>query len=81
MSLSFYMDHNVFRAITDGLTHDDDLIKHAARRQRAGPDFPGVIYIHPLQVHIGPCIEDLELIAKVYSSEEIRNQVLFLPLR
>lgn len=58
----------------------DDLVKDAARRQRAGNDFHGVIYIHQLRTQIGPCIEDLELIARVYSPEEIRNQVIFLPL-
>jgi len=115
MALAFYMDHNVFRALTDGLrlrgidvltaledgaseipdpvlldratelgrvlfTHDDDLVKDAVRRQRAEDDFHGVIYIHQLRVRIGPCIEDLELIARVYAPEEIQNQVIFLPL-
>ena len=115
MALSYYMDHNVFRAITDGLrlrgidvltamedgtaessdpavltratelgrvlfTHDDDLVRDAVARQHSEDRFHGVIYIHQLRTQIGACIEDLQLIAEVYSSEEIESRVIFLPL-
>jgi len=30
---------------------------------------------------IGQCIEDLELIAKVYEPDDVANRVEFLPLR
>ena len=115
MSLSFYMDHHVPKAITVGLrlrnvdvitahedgadqmeddallerahelgrvlfTQDDDLLVEAANRQRAGIPFSGVIYGHQLQVTIGVCIRDLEVIAKSGESTDMQNHVIFLPL-
>jgi len=61
-------------------SHDDDLLAEAARRQVAGIPFSGVIYAHQLRVSIGACIDDLALIATVEESEDLRQQVLFLPL-
>ena len=61
-------------------TQDDDLLAEAARRQRAGEAFAGVIYVHQLRVSIGSCIRDLELVAKAGEPEDLIQQVLFLPL-
>jgi len=61
-------------------TRDDDLLIEAAKRQRDGNFFYGVIYAHQLQVSIGACIEDLEIIAKVGEAEDLINGVKFLPL-
>ncbi|MGA1823401.1 MAG: DUF5615 family PIN-like protein [bacterium] len=61
-------------------TFDDDLLVEAARRQHKGIAFAGVIYAHPLQVSIGTCVHDLEMIFKVEDAEELMNQVIFLPL-
>jgi len=61
-------------------TFDDDLLAEAAKRQRLGQPFSGVVYVHPLRVTIGQCIHDLELVAKAGEPEDLRNQVLFLPL-
>jgi predicted nuclease of predicted toxin-antitoxin system len=61
-------------------TFDDDLLAEAARRQQKGIIFTGLIYAHPLQVSIGTCVRDLELIVKAGESEELTNQVVFLPL-
>ena len=61
-------------------TQDDDLLAEAARRQRAGEAFAGVIYVHQLRVPIGSCIRDLELVAKAGEPEDLIQQVLFLPL-
>lgn len=61
-------------------TFDDDLLAEAAERQRAGADFSGVIYAHPLRVSIGGVVRDLEIISKVLGPDEVRNQVIFLPL-
>lgn len=47
-------------------TQDDDLLQEAGRRQDKGEGFAGVIYSHQLNVTIGQCIEDLELIAEAY---------------
>lgn len=61
-------------------TQDDDLLTEAARRQRMGQTFAGVIYAHQLRISIGDCIRDLELISKVGESEDMVGQTLFLPL-
>ncbi|HEV7377748.1 MAG TPA: DUF5615 family PIN-like protein [Pyrinomonadaceae bacterium] len=62
-------------------TQDDDLLKEAARRQEIGERFAGVIYGHQLNVTVGQCIEDLELITQATKSEEWANQVIYLPLK
>jgi hypothetical protein len=62
-------------------TQDDDLLKEAARRQEAGGRFTGVIYGHQLNVTVGQCIEDLELIARATEPEEWANAVTYLPLK
>ncbi len=61
-------------------TQDDDLLAEASRRQRAGQPFAGVIYAHQLNITIGECIADLELIAKASEPEEWMNRVEYLPL-
>lgn len=62
-------------------THDDDLLFEATKRQRAGQVFYGVIYAHHLRVSIGTCVKDLEILARFSNSEEIINQIIFLPLK
>ena len=62
-------------------TQDDDLLKEAARRQETGEEFAGVIYGHQLNVAVGQCIEDLELIAQATEPEEWANLVTYLPLK
>jgi hypothetical protein len=52
-----------------------------AERQRHGVAFAGVIYGHQLNVTIGQCIRDLELLAKVNEPEDCANRVEYLPLR
>ncbi len=61
-------------------TQDDDLLSEAVRRQRKNIAFYGIIYAHQLQVPIGTCIHDLELIAKAGEPEDIINRIQFLPL-
>lgn len=61
-------------------TQDDDLLAEAAKCQREGIEFSGVIYGHQLRVTIGICIQDLEIIAKSGETKELKNQVVFLPL-
>jgi predicted nuclease of predicted toxin-antitoxin system len=62
-------------------SQDSDLTREAARRQREAIPFAGVIYVHPLAITIGPCIQDLELLAKVLEPEEFANRLEYLPLR
>ncbi len=61
-------------------SRDRDLLAEVAGRQRAGSSFATVVYAHQLEVSIGRCVADLEVIAKAGSPEEARNQVVYLPL-
>jgi predicted nuclease of predicted toxin-antitoxin system len=61
-------------------SEDDDLLVEAARRQEQGELFAGVIYMHQLDLTIGRCVTDLELLAKAGSPEDYANQVWYLPL-
>lgn len=115
MSIRFYMDVHVRRAVTEGLrlrqidvltaqednagtfddealfdratelervlfTQDDDLLRLAKQRQQRGLLFSGVIYAHQLNITVGQCIADLELIAKTIEPIEMMNTTIFLPL-
>jgi predicted nuclease of predicted toxin-antitoxin system len=61
-------------------TQDEDFLRESHRRQATGEDFAGVVYAHQLNVTIGQCVADLELIAKVYEPEDMANRVEYLPL-
>lgn len=61
-------------------TQDDDLLVEAARRQREGVFFSGVIYAHQLGISVGACIRDLEVIAKAGELEDLSDRVEYLPL-
>jgi hypothetical protein len=61
-------------------TQDEDFLREAQRRQTAGEAFAGVVYAHQLNVTIGQCVADLELIAKIYEAEDMSNRVEYLPL-
>jgi predicted nuclease of predicted toxin-antitoxin system len=60
-------------------TQDDDLLAEARRRQTAGEVFSGVIYSHQLRSPIGRCVDDLELVAKTFEPEDLKNRVEFIP--
>jgi uncharacterized protein with PIN domain len=61
-------------------SQDDDLLREAKRRHKSGELFSGVIYAHQLNITIGQCIYDLELIAKASEPEEWINCTGYLPL-
>ena len=61
-------------------TTDDGFLAEAARRQRAGESFDGVVYAHQMRVTIGQCIADLELIGVAAELSEYFNRVQHLPL-
>jgi predicted nuclease of predicted toxin-antitoxin system len=61
-------------------SQDSDFLREAAARQRGGQTFAGVVFAAQLGITIGQCIEELELIAKVYDPPDIANRVEFLPL-
>jgi predicted nuclease of predicted toxin-antitoxin system len=62
-------------------SQDEDLLREAAQRQERGVPFTGVIYAPQLQVTIGQCIRDLELLAHAGAPEDFANRVQYLPLR
>jgi predicted nuclease of predicted toxin-antitoxin system len=61
-------------------SQDDDLLREANKRQQTGETFAGVIYAHQLNITVGQCIDDLELIAKATEPEEWLNNTVYLPL-
>jgi hypothetical protein len=61
-------------------TGDKDFLREAARRQRAGEAFSGVVYAHPRNVPIGKCVDDLEFIAKASDPADLADQMVYLPL-
>lgn len=61
-------------------TRDADFLREANFRQQHKIPFNGVVYAHQLEVSIGQCVADLELIAKIYEPQDIANRVEFLPL-
>jgi Domain of unknown function (DUF5615) len=62
------------------VTQDEDFLKEATRRHRAGEAFFGIVYVHQLYLTIGECVADLEIIAKGSEPDEWVNQVEYLPL-
>jgi hypothetical protein len=61
-------------------SQDSDLLIEATRRQAAGQAFTGVIYVHPLRIAVGTCLEELAVLAGAGDPADLYNQVLFLPL-
>jgi hypothetical protein len=62
-------------------TRDDDLLREGAIRQKRGPGFTGIVYAHQLDVSIGQCVVELELIAKASDSDDWINRMEYLPLK
>jgi hypothetical protein len=62
------------------VSQDEDLLAEAARRQRDGIPFRGLIYAHQLGITIGRFINDLELLALVGEPDDFDGRVEFLPL-
>lgn len=48
-------------------------------RLTSGIDFAGVIFIHLLDVTVGGCIRDLEIVAKAGEPEDLGQRVEYLP--
>jgi hypothetical protein len=62
-------------------SQDEDLLAIAAACQLENDDFSGLIYAHQLGPGIGEIVEDLELLCVCSAAQEIRNRIIFLPLR
>jgi len=61
-------------------TRDPDLLAEAARRLRAAQPLATVVFARQMEVSIGRCVTDLEIIAKAATAAEAMNQVVYLPL-
>jgi predicted nuclease of predicted toxin-antitoxin system len=61
-------------------SHDTDMLAEAARRQREGISFGGILYARQLPSEIGTYVNDLELIAVLEELEEYQNRVRYLPI-
>jgi predicted nuclease of predicted toxin-antitoxin system len=61
-------------------SQDHDLLREAARRQQCGEEFSGLVYVHQEKLTTGQIIRDLEIIAKIYEPDDMRNRVEYLPL-
>lgn len=115
MSVSFYMDVHVRRAVTEGLrlrsvdvltaqedgttlledsellnrattlgrvlfTQDKDFLSEGIERQQNNHFFAGIVFAHQLDVTIGQCVSDLEIVSKAGEPEDLENRILYLPL-
>lgn len=61
-------------------TQDVDFLAEVARRQAASEAFAGVVFARQQVVPIGQCVQDLELMAKVYDPVDMMNRLEYLPL-
>jgi hypothetical protein len=60
-------------------SQDQDLLVITHQRLQDGKEFAGVAYAHQLSISIGQAIRDLELLAHVLDSDDMRNRIEFLP--
>lgn len=61
-------------------TQDADFLSIAAEWQRAGREFPGVFFAQQ-GIAIGRLVADLELYLTCCTADELRNKVVYLPIR
>lgn len=77
-------DEDILQRATDlqhvVFTQDRDFLAIARRWYQDGRSFSGLIYAHQLRITIGQAITDLELIATVFDSDDMRNRIEFIPL-
>jgi len=62
------------------VTHDIRFHAMAENWQHQGRPFCGLIFAHPMQVSIGQCVRDLELIAKATDPQDWVSAVIRIPL-
>lgn len=62
------------------LTHDvNTMIRYGDERVRRGENHPGIVKV-PQTLPVGRAIEDLVYVSEIATVEDMRNQVLHLPL-
>jgi hypothetical protein len=61
------------------VTNDDDFLRIAAAWMAEGRHFAGLAFIKSQQIPFGKVIDDLLLLASVYSAEEMTDRIEHLP--
>jgi len=61
-------------------SQDKDFLRITTQFHKHRLEFSGLVYAHRLRVSISQCVQDLEIIAALGSPEELKNQVIYLPL-
>jgi len=59
-------------------TTDDDFLKIAHEWIEHGKEHHGIIYVHPLKLNIGECINAIELIACIFDADDMKNHIEYL---
>jgi predicted nuclease of predicted toxin-antitoxin system len=77
-------DHALMRRATElhrvMVSCDEDFLRIAATWQASELAFVGLVSLTSGGVRIGQVIDDIELICQCMAPEEIRNQIVFVPL-
>jgi len=63
------------------VTQDRDLLSLAQVWREEGKPFFGIVYSRQQRVSYSEMIEWLELVASTLREDEVRNQVIFVPMR
>lgn len=63
------------------VTQDIGFLREAARRQKKHEQFAGIIFAPQLDVTIGQCVRDLEMMARTSDAKEWVSSVDYLPLK
>lgn len=62
------------------VSQDEDFLVIAARWQRSGRRFVGILYAHQQGASLGRLVDDIELLATCAEPEELADRVTYLPL-
>lgn len=62
------------------LTEDKDFFRISAQWWSQGREFPGIIHVDQDGARLGQLIEDITLIVRLISADEMRNQIQWVPL-
>jgi hypothetical protein len=62
-------------------TQDEDFLKLAPRWKSSGTSHAGIAFARQTGPSIGQLIEDLELLVQCATEDELRDRVIYMPLR
>lgn len=62
------------------VTQDTDFLVIAAERAASNTPFVGIVFAAQLEVSVGDLVRDLESISHAVALEEMRDQLVYLPL-